>query len=104
SADKANLGIYFSISNEDIDLITGALNVASINFNRMEGNLGVNGKVRVSADTVTLDNEVKLNYENYIGTPFKTNFAMATNGNMQYIASIALTGGTIRSTLGITPR
>ncbi|WP_180083074.1 DUF6160 family protein [Acinetobacter sp. YH12102] len=104
SADKANLGSYFSISNEDIDLTTGALNVSSINFNRMEGHLGVNGKVRVSADTVTLDNQVKLNYENNIATPFKTNFAMATNGNMQNMASIALTGGTIRSTLGITPR
>ncbi|WP_216934754.1 MULTISPECIES: DUF6160 family protein [unclassified Acinetobacter] len=103
SADKDNLGSYFSIANEDIDS-TGALKVSSINFNRMEGHLGVKGKVRVSADTVTLDNQVKLNYENNIATPFKTNFAMATNGNMQNMASIALTGGTIRSTMGITPR
>ncbi|MFZ7792279.1 DUF6160 family protein [Acinetobacter lwoffii] len=103
NTDKDNLGSYFSIANEDIDS-TGVLKTSSINFNRMEGHLGVKGKVRVSADTVTLDNQVKLNYENNIATPFKTNFAMATNGNMQNMASIALTGGTIRSTMGITPR
>ncbi len=103
NADKNNLGSYFSIVNEDMDS-TGALKTSSINFNRMEGHLGVKGKVRVSADTVTLDNQVKLNYTNNIATPFKTNFAMATNGNMQNIANIALTGGTIRSTMGITPR
>ena len=103
NAEKNNLGSYFSIVNEDMDS-TGALKTSSINFNRMEGHLGVKGKVRVSADTVTLDNQVKLNYTNNIATPFKTNFAMATNGNMQNIANIALTGGTIRSTMGITPR
>lgn len=103
SADNENLGSYFSIANEDIDA-AGALKTSSINFNQMEGHLGVKGKIRVSADTVTLDNQVKLNYKNNIATPFKTNFAMATNGNMQNMASIALTGGTIRSTMGITPR
>lgn len=103
TANKDNLGSYFSIANEDIDS-AGVLKTSSINFNRMEGHLGVKAKVRVSADTVTLDNQVKLNYENNIATPFKTNFAMATNGNMQNMASIALTGGTIRSTMGITPR
>ncbi len=103
SANKDNLGSYFSIANEDVDTI-GVLKTSSINFNRMEGHLGVKGKVRVSADTVTFDNQVKLNYENNIVTPFKTNFAMATNGNMQNMASIAITGGTMRSTIGITPR
>jgi hypothetical protein len=103
SADNENLGSYFSIANEDIDA-AGALKTSSINFNQMEGHLEVKGKIRVSADTVTLDNQVKLNYKNNIATPFKTNFAMATNGNMQNMASIALTGGTIRSTMGITPR
>ena len=103
SANKDNLGSYFSLANEDIDT-TGALKTSSINFNRMEGHLGIKGKLRVSADTVTLDNQVKLNYENSIATPFKTNFAMATNGNMQNMASIAITGGTMRSTIGITPR
>ncbi|QPF32757.1 hypothetical protein H0S56_03540 [Acinetobacter lwoffii] len=103
SADNKNLGSYFSFANEDIDS-TGVLKTSSINFNRMEGHLGVKAKVRVSADTVTLDNQVKLNYKDNIATPFKTNFAMATNGNMQNMASIALTGGTIRSTMGITPR
>lgn len=70
----------------------------------MEGHLGVKGKVVVSADTVTLDNQVKFNYKNDIAQPFKTDFAMSTNDNMQKIASVVLTGGTMRSTLGITPR
>lgn len=46
----------------------------------------------------------QVNYKNNIAQPFKTDFAMSTNGNMQKIASVALTGGNMRSTLGITPR
>jgi hypothetical protein len=102
-ADVANLGSYFSLTNEDID-VDGKLKTSGIHFNRFEGDLAMKAKVRVSADTITFDNQVKLNAGNNIATPFRTDFAMSTNGNIQNIASIALTGGTIRSTLGITPR
>ncbi len=102
-ADPKNLGSYFSLINED-QVNHETVQTSSINLNRMEGHLGVKGKVVVSADTVTLDNQVKFNYKNDIAQPFKTDFAMSTNGNMQKIASVALTGGAMRSTLGITPR
>ena len=102
-SDSKNLGSYFSLINEDKEA-NGTIKTSSINFNRMEGHLGFHSKVRVSQDTVTLDNQVKMNYNNDIATPFKTSFAMSTNGNMQNIATVALTGGTIRSTMGITPR
>lgn len=102
-ADPKNLGSYFSLINED-QVNNETVQTSSINLNRMEGHIGVKGKVVVSADTVTLDNQVKFNYKNDIAQPFKTNFAMSTNGNMQKIASVALTGGTMRSTFGITPR
>ena len=102
-ADPKNLGSYFSLINED-QVNHETVQTSSINLNRMEGHLGVKGKVVVSADTVTLDNQVKFNYKNNIAQPFKTDFAMSTNGNMQKIASVALTGGTMRSTFGITPR
>lgn len=70
----------------------------------MEGNLGLITKIGVSEDTVTLDNQIKFNKDQKIIEPFRTKMAMTTNGNMQNIATIALTGGTMRSTLGITPR
>lgn len=101
--DVNNLGSYFSLINEDVDSI-GAVHTSAINFNRMEGNLGLITKIGVSEDTVTLDNQIKFNKDQKIIEPFRTNMAMTTNGNMQNIATIALTGGTMRSTLGITPR
>ena len=70
----------------------------------MEGHLALKAKVKLSADTVTLDNQVHLNKSNDINQPFRTNFAMLTNNKMQNMANIAITGGTLRSTMGITPR
>ncbi|WP_411686841.1 DUF6160 family protein [Acinetobacter indicus] len=102
-ADPNNLGSYLSLINED-QVNNETIQTSSINLNRMEGHIGLKGKVLVSADTVTLDNQVKFNYKNDIAQPFKTDFAMSTNGNMQKIASVAFTGGSMRSTLGITPR
>lgn len=103
-ADEDNIGSYFRISNEDID-VDGNLQVSAFNFNRIQGELGLNGKIRLSEDTVVLDNQVNFNPNKNIKEPFRANFAMQTNsGSMQKIADIALTGGTMRSTFGITPR
>ncbi|MCO8067081.1 DUF6160 family protein [Acinetobacter schindleri] len=101
-ADSNNLGSYFSLSN--IDGPEDNLKTSAINFNRMEGHLALKAKVKLSADTVTLDNQVHLNKSNDINQPFRTNFAMLTNNKMQNMANIAITGGTLRSTMGITPR
>lgn len=103
SNSDTNLGSYFSLSNEDVDA-TGNLQVSSINFNRIQGELAFKGKIRLNADTVTMDNQVDFNPTKNIAEPFRTNFAMQTNGQMQKMANIALTGGTLRSTMGIKPR
>lgn len=104
-ADEANLGSYIKISNEDVNTLGTVVQAASLNFNRIQGELGVNGKIRLSGDTVVMDNQVSFNPSKNIADPFRTNFAMQyNNGPMQKIANIALTGGTMRSTLGITPR
>ncbi|KGT48368.1 MULTISPECIES: DUF6160 family protein [Acinetobacter] len=98
------LGSYLSISNEDVDEL-GKLQVSALNLNKMQGEVGLNGNIRLSEDTVVMDNQVNFNPSKNIADPFRVNFAMQTNsGPMQKIADIALTGGTIRSTLGITPR
>lgn len=114
AVDPNNLGSYFSLSNIDektkTELVNGkpvetkVLETSAISFNRMEGDLGFKTNLKVKSDTVIVDTQVKLNRNNDLAQPFKTNFAMVTNGNMQNMASIALTGGTIRSTLGIEPR
>ena len=103
-ADEYNLGSYFRISNEDVDDL-GNLQVSAFNFNRIQGELGLNGKIRLSEDTVVMDNQVNFNPSKNIAETFRTNFAMQRNdGKMQKIADIALTGGSMRSTLGIKPR
>ena len=104
ATDARYIGSYVRISNEDLDA-DGNLQVAAFNFNNIQGDLGLNGKIRLSEDTVVMDNQVNFNRTNNISEPFRTNFAMQYNdGPMQKIADIALTGGTMRSTLGIKPR
>lgn len=109
-ADPNNLGSYFSLSNVDekTETVNGAqtqvLETSAISFNRMQGDLGFKTNLKVKSDTVVLDSQIKFNRNNDVTQPFRTNFAMVTNGNMQNMASIALPGGTMRSTLGITPR
>ena len=103
-ADVNNLGSYFRVSDEDVDEL-GKSQVSAFNFNRIQGELGLNGKIRLSEDTVVMDNQVQINPNKNIADPLRTNFAMQTNnGEMRKIADIALTGGTMRSTLGIKPR
>ena len=103
-SDESNIGSYFRISNEDLDE-DGELQVSAFNFNRIQGELGLNGKIRLSEDTVVMDNQVKINPTQNIRDPLRTNFAMQTNNDsLKKMADIALTGGTIRSTLGIKPR
>ncbi len=70
----------------------------------------MNGRIYMKSDSVALDNQVQFNYKSTLasggqGTPFKAEMAMSPSGStMQKIADVAITGGTMRSTLGITPR
>lgn len=107
ASDDKNLGSYFRISNEDVST-TGDSQVSALLFSKVQGELGLNGKIRLSEDTVVMDNQVNFNPSKNIAEPFRANFAMENNTNInnpvQKIAQFALTGGTMRSTLGIKPR
>ncbi|MFV5492217.1 DUF6160 family protein [Acinetobacter sp. ASP199] len=102
--DENYVGSYFSLINKDIGENGQVVQSSALTLNSLEGNLGFDTKVKLSADTVTLDSQIDLNHTKDLANPFRTNFAMTTNNTMQNMASIALTGGTMRSTLGITPR
>lgn len=54
-----------------------------------------------------MDNQVQFNHKALAGgqgTAFRTEVALSPTGTMQKVADIAITGGAMRSTLGITPR
>ena len=103
--DNTTTGSFFALTNEDVGE-DNTVKVSSLNLNKIQGELGLNGKIRLSEDTVVMDNQVSFNAANNIAKPFRTNFAMQTNNTagVQKIADIAITGGTMRSTLGIKPR
>lgn len=102
--DENNIGSYLSLMNEDINEDGDVVQTSAISLNRIEGELGFEGRVKMKKDMVNLTTKVDLNRNRDLANPFKTNLAMTTNGTMQNLASIALTGGTIRSDLGIKPR
>lgn len=102
------LGSYISLSTEDT--IAGVTKKSSLNLNKLQGHVGLNGQIYLKENAVALDTQVQLNYKSTLsnrghGVPFKAEMAMSPSGTiMQKIADIAITGGTLRSTLGITPR
>ena len=98
-------GSYISIINEDVKA-TGTTE-SSINLNKLQGKIGLETRLHVQKDTVVMDNQVKFNQlgtASSFGKAFTAELAIAPAGNMQKIADIAITGGTMRSSLGITPR
>lgn len=99
---ERNLGSYFSLSNIDGDGVNNE--VSSIMIKEMQGHLGLASKIQVEKDTVVLDNQIKFNHTDKLNNVFRANLAMQTNGNIQNMAHLAITGGTMRSTLGIKPR
>jgi hypothetical protein len=103
-ANESYAGSYISFINEDVAANGSVVQNSAYNFNKLQGHLGFDARVKLNKDTVSLDSKVDLNYKKDLATPFRTNFAMTTNNTTQNIASIALTGGSIRSNLGITPR
>lgn len=108
--NEHNLGSYFAISNIDSDGTDEK--ISSVIFGQMQGHLGFESNIKVKADTVVLDSQVKFNKENDLKNVFRTNFAMRTTVHdgskfvptTQNMAHIAITGGNLRSTLGIKPR
>jgi hypothetical protein len=112
--DPSVLGSYVSLINEDIRP-DGTSKTSSININKMQGSVGLESRVYVKQDTVKVDSQIQFNRASTLMSPgqvntlntgkiFKAEMAMSPSGSMQKIADLAITGGTMRSTLGITPR
>jgi len=108
------LGSYVSLINEDIRP-DGTSKTSSININKMQGSVGLESRVYVKQDTVKVDSQIQFNRPSTLMSPgqvntlnagkiFKAEMAMSPSGSMQKVADLAITGGTMRSTLGITPR
>lgn len=106
--DKLNpniLGSYFSLINEDVDANNTVVKTSSINLNKLQGVLALESQVKMQKDTVVFDNKVDINPAKSLNQVFRTELSMSTMPNqMQKMADIAITGGSIRSNLGITPR
>lgn len=101
--DQKVMGSYLSLMNEDVNA-SGVVSASSININKMQGDLGFDARIKMKQDSVEFDNQVKFNPTNNMSKAFRAEVSMLTNGNMQKMADIALTGGTMRSNMAITPR
>ena len=104
-SNESKKGSFISLSNTDSNRT--ATKTSSFNLNKMQGHLGLNGKIHMQKDSVVIDNQVQFNHKALAGgqgTAFRTEVALSPTGTMQKVADIAITGGAMRSTLGITPR
>ena len=104
-SNESKKGSFISFSNTDSNGTT--TKTSSFNLNKMQGHLGLNGKIHMQKDSVVIDNQVQFNHKALAGgqgTAFRTEVALSPTGTMQKVADIAITGGAMRSTLGITPR
>lgn len=112
--DPALLGSYVSLINEDVKP-DNTVSSSSINLNKMQGSTELESRIYVQKDTVKLDHQIQFNRKSKsidpaqisptnAGQVFKTEVAMSPSGSMQKVADFAITGGAMRSTLGITPR
>ncbi|MEG2358129.1 MAG: hypothetical protein RSB56_04375, partial [Acinetobacter sp.] len=101
----ADRGSFISIINEDVKAAGTA--ESSVNLNQLQGNIGLETRLHVQKDAVVMDSQVKFNRLGTAaasGKAFTAELAIAPAGNMQKIADIAISGGAMRSSLGITPR
>ena len=104
-SNESKKGSFISLSNTDSNGTT--TKTSSFNLNKMQGHLGLNGKIQMQKDAVVIDNQVQFNHKALAGgqgTAFRTEVALSPTGTMQKVADIAITGGAMRSTLGIMPR
>lgn len=104
-SNESKKGSFISLSNTDSNGTT--TKTSSFNLNKMQGHLGLNGKIHMQKDSVVIDNQVQFNHKALAGgqgAAFRTEVALSPTGTMQKVADIAITGGAMRSTLGITPR
>lgn len=112
SNDALDYGSTLSLINED-KVGTGSTATtrkSSVNLNRMQGHLGINGQIYMKENSAVVDTQVKFNYKsnplaNQKGKAFTAEMAMSPAGaSMQKVADLAITGGNLRSTMTIAPR
>ncbi|QKY90098.1 DUF6160 family protein [Acinetobacter sp. NEB 394] len=104
-SNESKKGSFISLSNTDSNGTT--TKTSSFNLNKMQGHLGFNGKIQMQKDAVVIDNQVQFNHKALAGgqgAAFRAEVALSPTGTMQKVADIAITGGAMRSTLGIMPR
>ena len=104
-SNESKKGSFISLSNTDSNGTT--TKTSSFNLNKMQGHLGLNGKIHMQKDSVVIDNQVQFNHKALAGgqgAAFRAEVALSPTGTMQKVADIAITGGAMRSTLGIMPR
>ena len=104
-SNESKKGSFISLSNTDSNGTT--TKTSSFNLNKMQGHLGLNGKIHMQKDSVVIDNQVQFNHKALVGgqgAAFRAEVALSPTGTMQKVADIAITGGAMRSTLGIMPR
>ena len=104
-SNESKKGSFISLSNTDSNGTT--TKTSSMNLNKMQGHLGLNGKIQMQKDAVVIDNQVQFNHKALAGgqgAAFRAEVALSPTGTMQKVADIAITGGAMRSTLGIMPR
>ncbi len=104
-SNESKKGSFISLSNTDSNGTT--TKTSSFNLNKMQGHLGLNGKIHMQKDSVVIDNQVQFNHKALAGgqgTAFRAEVGLSPTGTMQKVADIAITGGAMRSTLGIMPR
>lgn len=114
AAEKSNenyVGSYISLINKEVDItdpngekIAGE---SSINFNKLQGEMASETRLRVKEDMVVFDNQVKFNPNNnkkaFQGEVALSYKAQGVTPDMQKIVHFAIPGGTMRSNLGIKP-
>ena len=112
--NQAVLGSYVSFITDDVKSNQSVAST-SFNLNKMQGHVGLESAIQVKKDTVVLDNKINFNHPTTaltkaqidagnVGRVFRAEIAMSPSGSMQKVAEFAITGGTMRSTLGIAPR
>ena len=75
-SNESKKGSFISLSNTDSNGTT--TKTSSFNLNKMQGHLGLNGKIHMQKDSVVIDNQVQFNHKALAGgqgTAFRTEVA-----------------------------
>lgn len=105
---KGNVNLLASASNENrnyIHIVDPSTN-AALGLDKISGNLNLNTNLKLTKDTFVVANQVDLNPSQTPSQVLKANlnFYPTAASTGQQLGQMVITGGTIRSSIGITPR